>query len=209
MKVLVRNLSVLVVCLFLSLFGVAQEKLPQFLKHKVKPGETMNSIAELYNVNKQDMLLLNDFPEEVFLETNQIILIRQLKDGEEVTALPADYKTGKTTTTTTKAAEPEKKVTATTVVKKEEQVKREEPVNAEEPVVEKKASVPVAVNKAETVGPDGTKYKVAESGYHTVEKGQTFYRIALIYGLSVDELKAINNLSSTTISVGQKLKVTK
>ena len=55
----------------------------------------------------------------------------------------------------------------------------------------------------------GTKYKVAESGYHTVEKGQTFYRIALIYGLSVDELKALNNLSNTTISVGQKLRVSK
>lgn len=210
MKVLARIFFVLAALLVCSLYGVAQERLPQFLKHKVKPGETMNSIAELYNVNKQDMLLLNDFPEEVFLETNQIILIRQLKDNEEATPLPADYKTGKTTTaTTTKAAEPEKKVTATTVVKKEEAVKKEEPVKTEAPVAEKKTVVPVTVNKAETVGPDGTKYKVAESGYHVVEKGQTFYRIALIYGLSVDELKAINNLSSTTVSVGQRLKVTR
>lgn len=209
MKVLARSFFVLAALLVCSVYSVAQERLPQFLKHKVKPGETMSSIAELYNVNKQDMLLLNDFPEEVFLETNQIILIRQLKDNEEATPLPADYKTGKTTTTTTKAAEPEKKVTATTVVKKEEPVKREEPVKTEIPVAEKKTVAPVNVNKAETVGPDGTKYKVAESGYHVVEKGQTFYRIALIYGLSVDELKAINNLSSTTVSVGQRLKVTK
>jgi LysM repeat protein len=207
MRVFVRVLFMLPMLLMAMLFAVAQEKLPQFLKHKVKPGETMSSIAELYNINKQDLLLLNDFPEEVLLETNQIVLIRQLKDGEEAPALPADYKDGKSTTSTavkkTTTTEPEKKVTATTVVKKEE------PVKPEAPVAEKKTAAPVTVNKAETVGPDGTQYKVTDSGYHIVEKGQTFYRIALIYGLTVDELKAINNLSSTTVSVGQRLKVTK
>jgi LysM repeat protein len=40
-----------------------------------------------------------------------------------------------------------------------------------------------------------------------VEKGQTFYRIALIYGLTIDQLKALNNMSNTNIAVGQKLKV--
>ena len=108
MKLFVKMALVLPMLLMFVVVSVAQERLPQFLKHKVKPGETINSIAELYNVNKQDMLLLNDFPEEVFLEPNQIILIRQLKDGEEASALPADYKTNTARTT----AQPEKKVTA-------------------------------------------------------------------------------------------------
>lgn len=195
------------------LSAIAQERLPQFLKHKVKPGETINSLSELYKINKYDLLLLNDFPEEVLLTTNQVVLIRLLKDGEDVTELPADYKDTKTTT------EKKTTTTTTTTVAKTETAKKEEPVasreeskpvKAEQPrEVKSDAPVVAVVNKAETVGPDGTKYKVAESGYHTVEKGQTFYRISLIYGLSVDELKSLNNLSSTTISVGQKLRVSK
>lgn len=209
--------SVKIVALFLLLMGgllnaSAQERLPQFLKHKVKPGETINAIAEQYKVNKYDLLLLNDFPEEVLLTTNQVILIRLLKDGEEAAALPADYKDGKATTekkTTTVTAT--NTTASTETPKKTEAPKKTEPAATTEPVKPAKTEpAPVTVvNKAEAVGPDGTKYKVAESGYHTVEKGQTFYRIALIYGLSVDELKALNNLANTTISVGQKLRVSK
>ncbi len=42
---------------------------------------------------------------------------------------------------------------------------------------------------------------------YTVKKGDTLYGIANKYGMSINELKAINNLSSNNLSVGQKLKV--
>ncbi len=40
---------------------------------------------------------------------------------------------------------------------------------------------------------------------HVVEKGETAYRIAKSYGLSVDELVAANNLETTELKVGQEL----
>src|SRR5207248_2260169 len=41
---------------------------------------------------------------------------------------------------------------------------------------------------------------------HTVEKGQTLYRIARTYGLTVDELMAVNGIEDpTTLRVGQQL----
>lgn len=43
--------------------------------------------------------------------------------------------------------------------------------------------------------------------YHTVEKGQTLYRLSKMYGKSVDYIKQANGLSSNTISIGQKLVV--
>lgn len=43
--------------------------------------------------------------------------------------------------------------------------------------------------------------------YYTVVSGDTLYGIANEYGLSVDELKKINNLSSNNLSIGQKLLV--
>lgn len=43
--------------------------------------------------------------------------------------------------------------------------------------------------------------------YYTVQKGDTLYAIANKYGLTVDELKRLNNLTSNNLSVGQQLLV--
>jgi len=43
--------------------------------------------------------------------------------------------------------------------------------------------------------------------YHTVENGETLYSIAIKYNTSVQKIKTLNNLSTSKIIVGQKLKV--
>lgn len=43
--------------------------------------------------------------------------------------------------------------------------------------------------------------------YHSVVNGDTLYSISRRYGLSVDQLKTLNNLNSNIISIGQRLKV--
>lgn len=43
--------------------------------------------------------------------------------------------------------------------------------------------------------------------YYTVKSGDTLYGIAKQYGLSVDDLKKMNNLTSNTLSINQKLLV--
>ncbi len=61
----------------------------------------------------------------------------------------------------------------------------------------------------------GQKLKVSSSTasdttsneYYTVKSGDTLYSIASKYGMSVDELKKLNNLTSNVISIGQKLLV--
>lgn len=44
--------------------------------------------------------------------------------------------------------------------------------------------------------------------YYTVKSGDTLYGIARKFGTTVEKLKDINNLSSNTLSIGQKLLVT-
>jgi LysM repeat protein len=44
-------------------------------------------------------------------------------------------------------------------------------------------------------------------GLHTVVKGDTLYNISKRYGLTVDALMKLNNLTSTNIQLGQKLRV--
>lgn len=45
------------------------------------------------------------------------------------------------------------------------------------------------------------------AGFHEVIAGDTLYSISRKYNISVDEIKRINNLPSTSLSVGQLLKV--
>lgn len=49
--------------------------------------------------------------------------------------------------------------------------------------------------------------EIIETEVYTVKSGDTLYSIARKYNLSVDELKKINNLTSNTLSIGQKLNV--
>ncbi len=46
---------------------------------------------------------------------------------------------------------------------------------------------------------------IEQPNTHTVSKGETLYGIANKYGISVDELKKLNNLTSNDLSIGQVL----
>lgn len=198
------HIAVVLLFVFVSI-NVNGQGIPRFQKHYVLDGETATSIAKKFEVPFKDFCLLNDFPETVKLTPGQQVLIKQLKSGEEevVEAVPL----------------PTRKEKAKPVLQKEEEpVAAAEPVKSEPvrtapkkaaPTEEPVAAPPVASTKAVEIGPNGTRYNVTKEEYHVVQKGQTFYRIALIYGLTVDELKAINGLDNTTIEIGQRLKVRK
>jgi len=43
--------------------------------------------------------------------------------------------------------------------------------------------------------------------FHTVKEGETLYRLSLMYGVPLEELRRVNNLQSDILFVGQKLKI--
>ena len=57
--------------------------------------------------------------------------------------------------------------------------------------------------------PSTSSFAGGSSSSHTVSKGETLYRISKQYGITVQDLKNWNNLSSNTITPGQKLIVSR
>ncbi len=195
---------------FLLQLANAQEAIPQFLKHTVKSGETLGDIAVKYKINKRDILLLNDFPSDKKVKAGEVVLIRTLTDKEAREADKAQYAqpAKQSARQTEEVSQPVKTSVKSEAPATTKTVKQPVKETVAEPV-QKSIAPPPPSTKAVEVGPGGTKYNVATDGYHTVQRGQTFYRIALIYGLTVDELQKINNLPNMNIAVGQKLKVKK
>lgn len=194
------------------------ERAIQFQKYIVKEGETPGYIAERFNIKKKDFLMLNNFPSNVVLKPGEEVLIRQLKPGEkpvEEGASGGQYSANNGSNTDfviTDEDEPAPKPAAKTTDKPASAPARKssESPSASAPPAETPVAAPPpapAAPKSTQTGPNGAKYVVSDNNYHIVQKGQTFYRIALIYGLTVDQLKQLNNMSNTNISVGQKLRV--
>ena len=58
-----------------------------------------------------------------------------------------------------------------------------------------------AILEYKNIGTSGT------SDYYTVKSGDSLWNLAKKYGITVDELKSANNLTSNVLSVGQRLKI--
>ncbi len=178
---------------FTMVAQTSKERLPKFQEHYVRDRETPSSIAHDFNIKTKDFLMLNNFPDDVKLKPGQKVLIRVLSDGESVTAENA-YVPGASGSKTTGSKATEKnnveKHTSTTAEKKDGTTTTRSIADA-----------------SQLVGPNGAKYELSGGNFHVVQKGQTFYRIALIYGLSIDQLKKLNNMTTTDIKVGQELRI--
>ena len=44
---------------------------------------------------------------------------------------------------------------------------------------------------------------------YTIKKGDTLYSLSKVYGISVDQIKALNGLTDTNLSIGQLLVISK
>ena len=74
--------------------------------------------------------------------------------------------------------------------------------------LEKQITSPQADTKATTAS--AKQSKAVKTRYHEVKKGETLYRIAKQYGVTIDELRRLNKLpSNQPIEIGQKLLVSK
>ncbi|MBT8380027.1 MAG: LysM peptidoglycan-binding domain-containing protein [Ignavibacteria bacterium] len=158
--------------------------------HKIKQGETIIGIAQLYGVSIEDIKKWNN------LSSSKIIAGKTLSiypNGETIT-IPTKNKTEytyhkiKKGETLSQISEKYKVSIAS--------IRSLNDISGNKIV----AGKTLKIKKGLTSG----KLK---NGYHIVVKGESLYSISKKYNTSVQKLKSLNNLNSSKIKIGQKLRV--
>ena len=185
--------------------------------HKVQSGQTLSTIAAKYRVNVSDIKRWNN------LKSNMIYVGQKLKiytssPPPKTSSTASTNATANTSTTNTTNTSNQSSSTSTKTQNIGHIVKSGETLSA----IASKYGVSVenikkwnnlssdklSIGQKLTINPTTqTSSKTATQQMHTVKSGETLSSIANKYNTTVDAIMKANNLKSTKIYVGQKLKI--
>ena len=185
--------------------------------HTVEPKQTFFSISRMYNMSLDELYSLNDVysgsPLKIgqslkVFQSNSTLVTGAVKD-EEVGAIyinPAENQlpvVNKNATTTTLLRE--------VITIPSENIEKISPAitsvvipSTNVPKTVYQSSPPLTpVKKPFSPAPASTKptYKII----HTIQAGETIYRVSKIYNVTVDNVKEWNNLAENTVEIGQEI----
>lgn len=188
--------------------------------HRVDEGETMHSISQKEGIKLKSLIKKNRMTWGQEPAVGEILCLKKkcdappkLKTDEEI---KKDIKEKIQTRVDDAVKENQQKeqpvITQQQQAEEEPEVKTNEQtpgeVPSEQPVKEEvtvKKEEPIVVEKKETPTVNTKTTEVKQPKYHTVKPQETLYRIATTYGITVDELKKLNNLTSNSLTIGQQL----
>jgi membrane-bound lytic murein transglycosylase D len=159
--------------------------------HKIKQGETIIGIAQLYGVSIDDIKKWNK------LSSSKIIAGKTLSiypNGETITAPPkikSNYTYHKIKKGETLSQIAEKYKVSIASIRSLNDISGNK----------------IVAGKTLKISGTETASKQLKNGYHIVLKGESLYSISKKYKTTVQKLKSLNNLSDSKIKIGQKLKV--
>jgi membrane-bound lytic murein transglycosylase D len=168
------------------------------VNHQIQPGETIIAISESYGVSVEDIKRWNNLSSSKIIAGKTLIIYSNGNGNhQKVSNTTVSEKTSKTVTHNVKKGETlggiaEKYKVSVSSIKQLNNISGSKIVVGQELKIPKSTGVSSLKNKDD---------------YHVVESGETLYSIAIRYNTSVQKIKSLNNLSSSKIVVGQKLKV--
>jgi LysM repeat protein len=153
--------------------------------HYVKAGETIFEIAQQYAVKSKRLRKRNRIPADTEIQANERLKLRgfNIRKGDRPRLV----------------TEPKPTETVPPLLP-DDGFMQDDDVEPLPPTTPNTPTTP-------TTQPNDTNQPPAGAVYHTVEKGDTLYNISRRYGLTVDALKQLNNLTDNNIQIGQKLRV--
>lgn len=151
-------------------------------KHTVVKGETYYSISKKYGISVDELCSANNLNTSDVLKVGQILNIPQ-KNSAATSSSSAANSSSSASSSNSAASSTNK--------------------NQSSENTSATSSQKTANSAASTSASSTRKFDT-----YTVQKGDTFYRIAKINGITVNELKEMNNLADDTVlKVGDKLKI--
>lgn len=165
-------------------------------KHKVEAGQTMYDIAQLYGLRLSYLYGKNKMRQGTQPAAGALIYIRgKAKKTPALKKLPSEIPPSPVL-----IDENTKVKVDSTIIETEQDTTSpslNEPVIAEiEPIDELEDQLTPVITSSNK-----------EPKYHSVSKGETLWRIAKNYGISVEQLKKMNLLTNNIIGIGQRLRV--
>jgi len=160
--------------------------------HRIQAGETMYGISQLYGLRMNELYSNNKMPNGSEPAVGQQIKIRG--KAKKMPRLRTNHSTApsKISTSTNSTSASNTNANSTSTSTSHTNTKHQE----QEVVIEQKETT----EKVQTT-------ETTTSTYHTVQAGETLWRISQKYGLQVEELMNKNNLQSTLIRKGTILKI--
>ncbi len=164
---------------------------PTFIDYEVKPKDNLNSIARVYGTTANELKRINEL-RTINLRIGQILRV----PANNADAGSASINSASNNTAVNSSVGSLVPVVANTPTRPTEQPKPILPAGST--VAARPIAKPV---DTATKKPD-VEEKFIE---HTVASNETMYSIATTYKLTIDQLKAKNNLQNNSLRVGQKL----
>ncbi len=182
------------ICLLLIFVigGITSVLSAQQIQHKVQDEETLFSIAQKYEVSVQQLKKWNNLTGNA-ISIGQTLIIKPKKSEGTYTVKYND----------TLFSIAQRFNVAVDELRKWNQLENSTLAVGTVLVVRSPKKQTDGIEKASTAA----AIPANPDGYYTVKSGDTLFRIAQMHTMEVEQLKKLNNLTSSNIHVGQKLKV--
>lgn len=167
----------------------------EFVIHVVRQGETLYSISRSYNASISSVLQYNPEAESGTIEIGQVLKVPYVLPSVSLASQPATHQVVSGETLFSIA----RKYGVTIGQLREWNKLERDAINVGQSIIVKQPDTTLTA-----AVPQDPK---AASHVHTVNAGETLYSLSRQYNVSVGDLMRWNNLSSTSLNVGQTLYV--
>ena len=157
------------------------------IRHTVRGGETLTSVARRYGVSMNEIKKWNKMRSSRLLKGQRLTIVRQVRVAPRPVVKPEAEVVLAKNTTTTEVPDTTTKATEEELLADADEVEEEEP------------EIQTAKPKKAQTTPRTTTY--------IVRRGDNLTEISRRHGVSISDVKDWNNLSSGKILVGQRLRI--
>ncbi len=170
--------------------------------YTIKSGDTLNKISAQFGVSVANLQAWNNISGSLIFAGQKIIVKKGANSGSTNTNKPTNNGGGATTSYTIKSGDTLNKISAQFGVSVAN-LRSWNGIKGDLIF----AGQTIIVKKGASAGGNASSTNSASGKRHTVKSGDSLWGLSMQYGISIQKIKQLNDLSGDTIYIGQTLKV--